>query len=69
MALPGIERAEPLHLKADLPDNDFCKEESAYIRTFLLQIILLWKESSTITIIASSAAIITHHLITATVND
>lgn len=50
MALPGTERAEPKHLKEDLPDHNFRKEKSAFIRSFLLQITFLWEQNSDIAI-------------------
>lgn len=50
MALPGIERADPKHLKEDLLDQNFHKKKSGYIRTFLLQITLSWKQNSNIAI-------------------
>ena len=46
MALPGTEGAEPKHLNKDLPDHNFHKEKSAFIRALLLQITLLWKQNS-----------------------
>lgn len=63
------ERAEPKHLKKDLPDHNFPKEKSAcIIRAFLLQITLLWKQNSNTLLITSTGAITMFHLIKETVS-
>lgn len=46
MAVPESETVEPKHLKGDLPDHNFQKEKPAFIKAFLLQMTLLWKQNS-----------------------